>query len=52
MDKKILYIMITIGGVVGGYLPVLLGASGLSIWSILGSGAGSIAGIFVAAKLS
>jgi hypothetical protein len=51
MNKGLLYLCITIGGLVGGYLPVLFGAGGLSAVSILGSGVGSVLGIWVAYRL-
>ncbi len=52
MNKPLLYTLITIGGTIGGYLPTLLGASGFSIWAIIGSTIGGIAGIVVAVKIS
>lgn len=44
--------MIAIGGGVGGYIPVLLGSGLLSGWSIIGSAIGSIAGLYIAVKIS
>ncbi len=44
--SSLLWLFIGIGGTIGGFIPVWLGAGGLSLWSILGSGVGSIAGIF------
>jgi hypothetical protein len=41
-----------IGSFAGGYIPVLLGASGLSFISLLGSAAGGILGIYVAFRLT
>ncbi len=53
MNKTVLYIFITIGGGIGGYLPVLFGDSSMFLgWSILGSTIGSIVGIFLAKKVS
>lgn len=52
MNKTLLYLCITIGGAIGGYIPVLFGADGFSAWTILTSTVGSIIGIFVAARLS
>lgn len=52
MNKALLFLMITIGGLIGGWLPTLFGADGFSMWSILGSGAGSVIGVFVAYKIS
>ncbi|HUI92870.1 MAG TPA: hypothetical protein VLX68_11540 [Chitinivibrionales bacterium] len=40
------------GSCIGGYLPTLLGAHGISGWSLLGSTIGGIAGIYVSFKLS
>jgi hypothetical protein len=51
MNKGMLYLCINIGGMIGGYLPVLFGAGGLSAISILGSGIGGLLGIWVAYKL-
>ena len=47
-----LYIAMTIGSVVGGYIPMLWGADMFSMWSILGSGIGAIAAIFVMYKIN
>lgn len=53
MSKKTVYLAATIGGIIGGYLPVVLfGAGSFSIWSILGSLVGGLGGIWVAVKLS
>jgi len=53
MNKTMLYLFITIGGAIGGYLPVLFGDSSMfSGWSVLGSTIGAIVGIFVAKRLS
>lgn len=53
MNKTVMYIFITIGGAIGGYLPVLLGDSSMfSAWSILGSTIGGVLGIFAAKKIS
>jgi hypothetical protein len=51
MNKGLLYLCITIGGIVGGYIPVLLGAGGLSMISILGSAVGGFAGIWLAYRI-
>jgi len=53
MNKGLMWISISIGGIIGGYLPVLLFHAGnFSIWSILGGGIGSIAGVWAAVKLN
>jgi len=52
MEKKVVYIFVGIGGTVGGYLPVIFGASAFSGWSIVGSTIGGIIGIVLAVKIS
>ena len=52
MDRKVMYIFVSVGGAVGAYLPIIFGAGGFSIWSIIGSAIGGFAGIFLAAKIS
>jgi len=52
MDKRLVYLFVGIGGTAGGYLPVLFGAGGFSIWAIIGSTIGGVAGIYIAYKLS
>jgi uncharacterized membrane protein YeaQ/YmgE (transglycosylase-associated protein family) len=52
MEKKTFYIAGTVGTAVGGYLPMLFGADGLSLWSILGGGVGGILAIVLVYKLS
>lgn len=52
MDKKVYYIVSSVGTIVGGYIPVLLGADGLSPWSILGGLVGGILAIVVVYKIS
>lgn len=53
MSKKsiILFGMI-IGSLAGGYIPVMLGADGISFISLIGSGAGSLIGIWIAFKIT
>lgn len=43
---KLVWLLIGVGGFIGGYIPVLLGADGLSLWSLIGGTVGSIAGIW------
>lgn len=50
MTKGTLYLGATVGGLIGGYLPVLFGADGFSAWSILGSVIGGLFGIWVVYK--
>lgn len=51
-SKTMVWVGMFIGSFVGGYIPVLFGASFLSIWSLIGNGLGGIIGIFVAYKLT
>ena len=51
MNKGLLYLCITIGGLIGGYIPVLFGAGGLSFISIFGSAVGGFAWIWLAYRL-
>jgi len=51
MDRsKLIWIGVTIGGLIGGYIPVLWGGSAFSIGSILWSGVGSMIGIYLGFK--
>jgi len=52
MEKKVFYIAGTLGTAVGGYIPLLFGADGLSLWSILSGGVGGILAIVLAYKLT
>jgi uncharacterized membrane protein YeaQ/YmgE (transglycosylase-associated protein family) len=48
-----MYISITVGGLVGGWLGSLIdGGGGCGLWSILLSTVGSVLGIWVAYKIS
>ena len=51
MDKKVFYIAGSVGTLVGGYIPMLFGADGLSLWSILGGGIGGILAIIAVYKI-
>jgi len=48
---KLVWLFITIGGGIGGYLPTFFGAGALSGWSILGTLIGSFVGIWAWKKL-
>ncbi len=50
--KVLVFLGMTIGSIIGGYVPTLFGAGWLSYSSILFSGIGSIVGILVGYKLS
>lgn len=52
MDKRVLFMMASLGGLVGGYIPVLLGADTLSGWSLLGSFVGGLVGIWFGVRIS
>lgn len=45
-------LMSAVGGMIGGYIPVLFGASSLGGWSILGAFIGGLLGIYVGVKMS
>lgn len=50
--KTLVLIGMTVGSIVGSYIPSLLGFDIFSLVSILGSGIGGILGIFIAYKLT
>jgi hypothetical protein len=52
MNKGLLYLSITIFGLIGSYLPVLFGAGELSFISIMGGAVGGIFGIWAAVKFN
>ncbi len=47
MDKKLVWLMASIGMIIGGWLPTLFGAGDLSLWSLLGGLVGGVAAIFL-----
>ncbi len=50
--KTMVFIGMTVGSIVGGYIPVLFGASLLSISSLIGNTIGALVGIYIGYKLS
>jgi len=53
MNKRIILFGATIGGIAGGYAPVLFGDTDfLDGWSILGGLIGGLVGIWLGARLS
>ena len=53
MEKLTIYIGLTIGGILGGYLPVVLfGASGFSLLSLVCGFVGCIVGAWLGWKLT
>lgn len=49
--KTLVWICVTIGSLVGGYIPTLFGQSIFSLSSFIWSGIGSIVGIWVGIKI-
>lgn len=47
MEKFVLYIFITITGIIGAYIPALFGQDAFGGWSIFGSTVGGIIGIVI-----
>jgi len=52
MGRGVIGICVLLGGIVGGYVPVLWGASSLGAQSLLFGAIGSIAGVFAGARIS
>jgi hypothetical protein len=52
MNKSLIMVMAGVGGSIGGYLPVLFGASSLGGWSILSAFIGGLVGIYIGVKMS
>ncbi|HEY5695688.1 MAG TPA: hypothetical protein VIQ80_02530 [Candidatus Saccharimonadales bacterium] len=53
MNKRIILLFATVGGILGGYLPTLFGdAQLLDEWSILGGFVGGILGIWLGVYVS
>lgn len=53
MNKRVILLAATMGGIVGGYVPVLFGDTDLlSGWSILGGLIGGLAGIWLGVAVS
>jgi hypothetical protein len=52
MDKRVLWMCIAVGSTLGGLIPQAWGASGFGLAAILGSAAGGVAGVWLAARLS
>jgi hypothetical protein len=53
MNKKVILFFATVGGILGGYLPVLFGDTELlDGWSILGGMVGGLLGIWLGVIIS
>lgn len=50
--RGVIGICTTVGLLVGGYVPVLWGASDFSLWSIVFSAFGGFAGLWLGVKLT
>lgn len=50
--KKLIWVGMFVGSIIGGYIPVLFGASLFSFSSLIGNGLGSIVGIIAGYKLA
>jgi len=51
-SKALIYLSMSIGSIIGGYIPTLFGAGLISYPSVLFSIIGGIAGIWIGYKLS
>jgi hypothetical protein len=51
-SKRLIYLGMFIGGLIGGYIPSLCGAGGLTFSSILGNAIGAMVGIWAMFKLT
>ncbi len=51
-SKKIIWLLMFVGGTAGSYLPLLWGSSQFSFASIFGSALGGILGIWIGFKLT
>ena len=50
MGKKLVWLGVFVGSTLGGYVPTLFGADAISLWGLLGSTVGGIAGVFLGLK--
>ena len=51
-SKLLIFVGMTVGSIIGGYIPSLFGAGLFSYSSVLFSGIGAIAGVWAGYKLS
>ncbi len=51
-NKSLIWIGMSVGGAIGGYVPVLFGGSEFSFSSIIFGAIGSIVGIYIAFKMT
>ncbi len=52
MDKKVIYLFMIIGGLIGGYVPAIWGASYFSMSSIIGNFVGGALGLYLGYRLT
>ncbi len=50
--NRTVWIMMLVGGFIGGYIPMLWGSSGFSFSVIFGNAIGALIGIWIGFKLS
>ncbi len=50
--KTLIWVGLTVGGFIGGYLPVVFGSGELSFSSVILTAVGSTVGIWIAFKMS
>jgi uncharacterized membrane protein YeaQ/YmgE (transglycosylase-associated protein family) len=46
-QKRTIWILVIVGGFVGGYIPTLWGAPGFSFSSVIGNALGGLLGIWI-----
>ncbi|MEZ4104137.1 MAG: hypothetical protein R3B60_02530 [Candidatus Paceibacterota bacterium] len=51
-SKRTIWLFAMVGGWLGGYLPLLWGAYGFSMSTIIFNGLGALAGIYIGFKLT
>ncbi len=52
MDKRVVWLFVGVGMVVGGFVPVVWGGSALGLASLVFGSLGGVAGLWLAAKLT
>jgi hypothetical protein len=52
MDRRVVWIIVGVGMVVGGFVPVVWGGSALGLTSLVFGSLGGVAGLWLAAKLT
>jgi hypothetical protein len=52
MGRSVIGICLIAGSIVGGFIPSLWGASSFGVTSLLFSGVGAVAGVYVGARIA